>query len=121
MASAYLAGAWVIYEATGTALEAVRAAMDQQAIRTGMETELKELLSRYKRLTAHLRNQDREVPIDWSEMAQFMEYLGAPADVGYGRRRAELGHPQPWTEVFDHIHVESFSSAEGSSQSPWVS
>ncbi len=40
------------------------------------------------------------------EMVRFMEYLGAPADVGYGKRRAELGHSKPWTEVFDHIHVE---------------
>ena len=40
------------------------------------------------------------------EMAKFMEYLGAPPDVGYGKVRAELGHPKPWTEVFDRIHVE---------------
>jgi len=40
------------------------------------------------------------------EMVRFMEYLGAPANVGYGKRRAELGQPKPWTEVFDHIHVE---------------
>ena len=40
------------------------------------------------------------------EMARFMEYLGAPADVGYGKRRADLGHPKPWTEVFRRIHVE---------------
>jgi len=40
------------------------------------------------------------------EMVRFMEYLGAPAGVGYGKRRAELGHPKPWTQVFDRIHVE---------------
>ena len=40
------------------------------------------------------------------EMAKFMEYLAAPPDVGYGKVRAELGHPKPWTEVFDRIHVE---------------
>lgn len=40
------------------------------------------------------------------EIGQFMEYLGAPADVGHGRKRAELGHPKPWTEVFQQIHVE---------------
>jgi hypothetical protein len=40
------------------------------------------------------------------EMSNFLEYLGAPSDVGYGRIRAELGHPQPWTEVFETIHVE---------------
>ena len=35
-----------------------------------------------------------------------MEYLGAPANAGYGKVRAELGHPQPWTEVFRNIYVE---------------
>jgi hypothetical protein len=44
--------------------------------------------------------------LNQTEMTNFMEYLGAPADVGYGKVRAQLGHPQPWTEVFDHIHVE---------------
>ncbi|MEJ2705941.1 MAG: hypothetical protein P8Z79_26165, partial [Sedimentisphaerales bacterium] len=40
------------------------------------------------------------------ELADFMEYLGAPADVGYGKKRAELGQVEPWTKVFDHIHIE---------------
>ena len=40
------------------------------------------------------------------EVVNFMEYLGAPADVGYGKKRAEMGHPKPWTEVFKNIHVE---------------
>jgi len=40
------------------------------------------------------------------EMKRFLEYLGAPADVGHGRKRAEMGHPRPWTEVFRRIHVE---------------
>jgi hypothetical protein len=40
------------------------------------------------------------------EVQQFMEYLGAPADVGFGKVRAELGHPRPWTETLKHIHVE---------------
>ena len=40
------------------------------------------------------------------ELANFMEYLGAPADVGYGKKRAEMGQIEPWTEVFDHIHIE---------------
>lgn len=44
--------------------------------------------------------------LSMQEMRQFMEYLGAPADQGYGRVRARLGHPEPWTDVFDHIHVE---------------
>jgi len=44
--------------------------------------------------------------LHYDEMRKFMEYLGAPPDVGYGKKRAELGHPKPWTEVFKHIHVE---------------
>ncbi|MCD6352357.1 MAG: hypothetical protein J7M26_09585 [Armatimonadetes bacterium] len=40
------------------------------------------------------------------EMRHFIEYLGAPADVGYGKLRAQMGHPKPWTQVFKHIHVE---------------
>ncbi len=40
------------------------------------------------------------------EMDQFMEYIGAPADVGLGRLRAELGQPEPWTEVLPAIHVQ---------------
>jgi alpha-L-arabinofuranosidase len=40
------------------------------------------------------------------ELAHFIEYLGAPADVGYGKVRAEMGQQRPWSEVFDHIHIE---------------
>ena len=40
------------------------------------------------------------------EMKRFMQYLGAPSGVGYGKKRAELGHPKPWTQVFRTIHVE---------------
>ena len=40
------------------------------------------------------------------ELVDFMEYLGAPADVGHGRKRAELGQVAPWTEIFEHIHIE---------------
>jgi hypothetical protein len=40
------------------------------------------------------------------EVRDFMEYLGAPPDVGYGRLRASLGQTQPWTDVFDEIIVE---------------
>jgi RNA polymerase-binding transcription factor DksA len=47
--------------------------MDTEAVRASMEAELTELLSRHERISAHLRNADREVPIDWTEMAQFME------------------------------------------------
>jgi len=40
------------------------------------------------------------------EVAHLMEYLGAPADVGYGKRRAADGHPEPWTGVFNNIYLE---------------
>lgn len=40
------------------------------------------------------------------ELEQFMEYVAAPADTGFGRVRAELGQEQPWTEVFGEIIVE---------------
>ena len=40
------------------------------------------------------------------EIPLLMEYLGAPPDVGFGKVRAELGHPEPWTEVFDRIYIE---------------
>jgi len=44
--------------------------------------------------------------LSYDEMKNFMEYIGAPPDVGYGKLRAELGHPKPWTDVFKHIHIE---------------
>jgi hypothetical protein len=40
------------------------------------------------------------------ENERLMEYLGAPADVGYGKLRAAHGQVQPWTEVFETIHLE---------------
>ncbi len=40
------------------------------------------------------------------EMAQFIEYLGAPADVGLGKVRAAQGQIQPWTEVLSEMHIE---------------
>ena len=40
------------------------------------------------------------------EMARFMEYVGAPTNVGWGQRRAALGHPQPWTKTLRTIHIE---------------
>ena len=46
---------------------------NQQAIRERLEGELREMLTRHSKLSGHLRNEDREIPLDWSEMAQFME------------------------------------------------
>jgi len=40
------------------------------------------------------------------EMEDLMEYLAGPDDSPYGQIRAQRGHPQPWTEVFDQIHIE---------------
>jgi hypothetical protein len=40
------------------------------------------------------------------EMNQYMEYIGAPANVGMGKLRAALGHPAPWTETLNGINVE---------------
>lgn len=40
------------------------------------------------------------------EMAQFMEYVGAPTNVGMGALRAGLGHAAPWTRSLRRIHVE---------------
>ncbi len=40
------------------------------------------------------------------EITQFMEYLGAPTNVGLGALRAELGRVEPWTKTLGRIHVE---------------
>ena len=44
--------------------------------------------------------------ISQQEISDFMEYLGGSVDTKYGKLRADLGHPRPWTEVFSQIHVE---------------
>lgn len=46
---------------------------DLDAARRRLEKELREMVSQHSRISAHLRNEDREVPDDWTEMAQFME------------------------------------------------
>ncbi len=40
------------------------------------------------------------------DIQDYMEFIGAPPDVGMGRVRAELGQERPWTEVLDHIYVQ---------------
>ncbi len=40
------------------------------------------------------------------DIKQIMEYLGAPANVGFGKLRAKQGHPKPWTEKLTGIHIE---------------
>ncbi|MGI9628443.1 MAG: TraR/DksA family transcriptional regulator [Longimicrobiales bacterium] len=47
--------------------------MDLDQIRAAMQAELKDVIAKSERLEAHLRNQDRTLPNDWSEMAQFIE------------------------------------------------
>ncbi|NLF40322.1 hypothetical protein GX586_12825 [bacterium] len=44
--------------------------------------------------------------LDPWEMSDLMEYLGAPATTGFGRVRAALGHPEPWTKTLPRINVE---------------
>ncbi len=45
------------------------------------------------------------------ENANLMDYLGGPADKGYGKLRAEHGHPEPWTKTFNTIYLESANEA----------
>ncbi|MEI6034486.1 MAG: hypothetical protein WCS65_09430 [Verrucomicrobiae bacterium] len=45
------------------------------------------------------------------ENASLMEYLGGPADKGYGKLRADHGHPEPWTKTFNKIYLESANEA----------
>lgn len=40
------------------------------------------------------------------EHLRLMEYLAAPPDLGYGRRRAADGRREPWTTAFKMIHFE---------------
>lgn len=46
---------------------------DLDKVKTELVEKLREMLSRHARLSAHLRNTDRELPSDWSDMAQFVE------------------------------------------------
>ena len=46
---------------------------DPDQIRKAIESELEDVLAKSERLEGHLRNKDRSVPQDWSELAQFME------------------------------------------------
>ncbi len=46
---------------------------DLQALRKKFERDLHSLLGTQGRITNHLRNQDRELPKDWSDLAQFVE------------------------------------------------
>lgn len=41
-----------------------------------------------------------------NETAQFMEYLAGPTNSGWGKIRADLGHPEPWTETLTAVNIE---------------
>ncbi|MEI6033099.1 MAG: hypothetical protein WCS65_02310 [Verrucomicrobiae bacterium] len=45
------------------------------------------------------------------ENANLMEYLGGPADKGFGALRAKQGHPEPYTKTFKKIYLESNNEA----------
>jgi alpha-L-arabinofuranosidase len=54
------------------------------------------------------------------EVEHFMEYLSAPADVGFGQLRAQQGQQAPWTEIFDEIIVE-FGNEAWNTWGPFMS
>lgn len=41
-----------------------------------------------------------------TELNQFLEFMGAPADTGFGKLRRKQGREKPWTESFRNIHIE---------------
>ncbi len=41
-----------------------------------------------------------------NEIIAFVEWLAGPTNTPWGKIRADLGHPEPWTDVFDQITVE---------------
>lgn len=45
----------------------------QRTIRERLEGDLRAMLPRHARISGHLRNEDREIPLGWPEMTQFME------------------------------------------------
>lgn len=47
--------------------------MNTAAIKAKLEEELTDVLQKSGRLTDHLRNRDRTLPKDWSDLAQFTE------------------------------------------------
>lgn len=46
---------------------------NRDALRSRLETELGTLLTRHRKIDAHLHNADRDVPSDWTERAQLFE------------------------------------------------
>lgn len=46
---------------------------DLNDLKARLEADLDAVIRRHKRLRGHLRNEDRTVPADWSDKAQFLE------------------------------------------------
>ena len=48
-----------------------------------------------------------EVPVTFStgDAADLIEFLAAPSGTNYGNQRIALGQTEPWTSVFDKIHL----------------
>ncbi len=50
------------------------------------------------------------------EVSQLMEYLCAPADIGYGKIRAAQGRPEPWINSFDRFVIECHNESWNNNQ-----
>ncbi len=49
-----------------------------------------------------------------NELAALMEYLGGPASTPYGKKRKALGQAEPWSDLFNTIHIELGNEQWGS-------
>lgn len=56
-----------------TTLLNVDGSLDRNAVRAHLLAELRSLVGRQDKIAAHLQNEDRDMPSDWSEMAQLVE------------------------------------------------
>lgn len=74
--------------------------MDLDKIRSSIESELEDVLSKSERLEGHLRNKDRNLPRDWSELAQFTENDEVLEALG-ARARARIEELQQALERID--------------------
>ena len=55
-----------------------------------------------------------------AEWQGLVEYLAGPADSPYGRKRAEQGRAEPWTDAFDVIRVELGNETWNGMFQPWT-
>ncbi len=68
-----------------------------------------------------------EVPVTFTpaDAANLIEFLASPSNTTYGARRAALGQADPWTDVFDKIHLsycnECWNSIFNGQALPWRS